>query len=56
MKMQVKPQKLLQDAVPSSRLFADWLAGGLDASFLDPSHRDAALELRSALTLSLIHI
>ena len=44
-----KSQELLQDAVPSSRLFADWLTGALEADFPGPARLDAGLELEVVL-------
>ncbi len=49
MNMQIKPQDPLQDAVPSSRLFADWLTGDLEADFLAAEHQDAGRELNRIL-------
>lgn len=49
MRMQIYPQDLLQEAVPSSRLFTDWVAGTLDAPFLLSDHADAGFELSLSL-------
>ena len=45
MNMQIKPQDPLQDAVPASRLFADWLTGDLEADFPASADQGAAREL-----------
>lgn len=49
MTMHIKPQEKLKEAVPSSRLFSDWIDGRLDASFVEPGQRGAAAEMEAAL-------
>lgn len=49
MKMRIKPDKSLQEGVPSSRLFCDWVTGSLEAPFIQPGRRSAGLELERAL-------
>jgi hypothetical protein len=49
MTMRFKPQDELKEAVVSSRLFADWLDGSLDAGFVNPGRQAARVELAAAL-------
>jgi hypothetical protein len=49
MMMQFKPQEKLQTALPASELFAAWVAGRLNAPFLEPGHGDSRAELERAL-------
>lgn len=50
MRLQVRSQDPLKEALSAGRLFGDWLTGELNADFISANHSDAQVELETALS------